>query len=244
MNCIAIDDEPLALSLLEDNIGKVPFLNLTATCHNAFEAMEVLQKKAVDLVFIDIQMPGLTGLQFISSLEKKPLVIFITAYKQYAVESYDLDVVDYLVKPVALERFIKACHRAKELFELRSAQSTANAASNASAPTVPAKDHFFVNADYSQVKIKFDDIIWMKGYGDYIKFHLRSAEHPLVVRTSFKELERELPAKKFLRIHKSYAVAVEAITAVRKNSIFLGDKELSVGETFREAVEKLVGKGK
>ena len=233
MNCIAIDDEPLALGLLKDNISKVPFLNLVATCNNAFEAMETMEKHPVDLVFIDIQRPGLTGLQFIASLEKKPLVIFITAYKQYAVESYDLDVVDYLVKPVALERFIKACNRAKELNELKSAQGTkANA---------PSKDHFFVNADYSQVKIAFDDIIWMKGYGDYIKFHLRSAEHPLVVRTSFKELDRELPPNKFIRIHKSYAVAVAAITAIRKNSIFLGDKELSVGETFRDEVQKLVG---
>lgn len=233
MNCIAIDDEPLALGLLEDNISKVPFLNLVATCNNAFEAMEVLQKENVDLVFIDIQMPGLTGLQFIASLEKKPLVIFITAYKQYAVESYDLDVVDYLVKPVALERFVKACNRAKELYELKSGKGDASAG--------PTKDHFFVNADYSQVKIKFDDIIWMKGYGDYIKFHLKSADHPLVVRTSFKELERELPHDKFIRIHKSYAVAVNEITAIRKNSIFLGDKELAVGETFREQVEKLLG---
>ncbi|WP_373519410.1 LytR/AlgR family response regulator transcription factor [Pricia sp.] len=232
MNCIAIDDEPLALELLKDNISKLPFLNLVAACNNAFEAMETMQMQSVDLVFIDIQMPGLTGLQFIASLEKKPLVIFITAYKQYAVESYDLDVVDYLVKPVALERFIKACNRAKELHDLRSEKNTV--------PYKPTKDHFFVNADYSQVKITFDDIIWMKGYGDYIKFHLKSAEHPLVVRTSFKELEMELPPNKFIRIHKSYAVAIDAITAIRKNSIFLGDKELSVGETFREHVEKLL----
>ena len=235
MKCIAIDDEPLALGLLKDNISKVPFLNLVATCNNAFEAMETLQAQSVDLVFIDIQMPGLSGLQFIPSLEKKPLVIFITAYKQYAVESYDLDVVDYLIKPVALERFIKACHRAKELFELKSATHITK--------NKPVKDHFFVNADYSQVKITFKDIIWMKGYGDYIKFHLKSAEHPLVVRTSFKELDRELPPNMFIRIHRSYAVAIAAITAIRKNSIFLGNKELSVGETFREDVEKLVRRG-
>ncbi len=231
MNCIAIDDEPLALGLLKDNISKVPFLNLVAACNNSFEAMETMQAQSVDLVFIDIQMPGLTGLQFIASLEKKPLVIFITAYKQYAVESYDLDVVDYLVKPVALDRFIKACNRAKELFELKTGKKNM--------PT-EIKDHFFVNADYSQLKVKFDDIIWMKGYGDYIKFHLKSAEHPLVVRTSFKELERELPQNKFLRIHKSYSVAIDEITSIRKNSIFLGEKELSVGETFRESVEKLL----
>lgn len=232
MDCIAVDDEPLALALLEDNINKVPFLNLVASCNDAFQAIEQLQQKDVDLVFIDIQMPGLTGLQFISSLKKKPLVIFVTAYKQYAVESYDLEVVDYLVKPVPLERFIKACNRAKELYELKSATKEGEAK--------PLRDHFFVNADYGHVKIRFDDIIWMKGYGDYIKFYLKSAEHPLVVRTSFKVLEEELPSKRFLRIHKSYAIAVEAVTAIRKNSIFLGDKELSIGETYREDVEKLL----
>lgn len=232
MNCIAIDDEPLALALLQDNIGKVPFLNLVASCNNAFEAMETMQHQSVDLVFIDIQMPGLTGLQFISSLEKKPLVIFITAYKQYAVDSYELDVVDYLVKPVLLERFVKACHRAKELFELKS--------SKRETPSTLQRSHFFVNANYGQVKIRFDDIIWMKGYGDYIKFYQKNAEHPLVVRTSFKELERELPLNRFIRIHKSYAVAIAEITAIRKNSIFLGDKELSVGETYRDAIDRLL----
>jgi two-component system LytT family response regulator len=235
INCIAVDDEPLALGLLEDNISKVPFLNLVAACNNAFEAMETMQEKSVDLVFIDIQMPGLTGLQFIASLEKKPLVIFITAYKQYAVESYDLDVVDYLVKPVPLERFIKSCNRAQELHKLKSSKD--------SLPGKVELDYFFVNVDYGQLKVKYDDIIWMKGYGDYIKFHLKSAEHPLVVRTSFKDLERELPQTKFIRIHKSYAVANAEITAVRKNSLFLGEKELAIGETYREKVEKLVIKG-
>jgi DNA-binding LytR/AlgR family response regulator len=234
MNCIAIDDEPLALGLLTDNIGKVPFLNLVGACDNAFQAMETMKEHPVDLVFIDIQMPGLTGLQFIAGLEVRPLVIFITAYKQYAVESYDLDVVDYLVKPIALERFVRACNRARKLFELKSAKTS---------PAENVPDHFFVNADYSQVKIKFDDIIWMKGYGDYIKFYLKEAQHPLVVRTSFKELESELPKNRFLRIHRSYAVALSEITAVRKNSVFLGDKELSIGETFRESVERIVRKG-
>jgi len=231
IKCIAIDDEPLALTLLKDNISKVPFLQLVATCNNAFEAMKTMQEEVVDLVFIDIQMPGLTGLQFIESLEKKPLVIFITAYKQYAVESYDLAVVDYLLKPVALERFIKACNRAKDLFELKSAKY--------SAPIKQERDHFFVNVDYGQRKLKFDDIIWMKGYGDYIKFYLKGVNHPLVVRISFKDLELELPPDKFIRIHKSYLVAIDEITSIRKNSIFLGDKEISIGETFRESVEKL-----
>ncbi|MDN3687228.1 LytR/AlgR family response regulator transcription factor [Cyclobacterium jeungdonense] len=235
INCIAIDDEPLALALLKDNISKVPFLKLVAACSDAFEAMESLRKNPVDLIFTDIQMPGLSGFQFISSLQQKPMVIFITAYNQYAVDSFDLDVVDYLVKPVSLERFIKACNRARERHEWK--------AGKPEAPVKNAPDYFFANVDYSQLKIRFDDILWMKGYGDYIKFHLKNQEQPLLVRMSFKELESILPPNKFLRIHKSYAVALSEITAIRKNSLFLGDQEFSIGESYREAVEKWMRSG-
>ena len=230
LTCMAIDDEPLALRLLEDNIAKIPYLTLQASCRNAFEAMKVLQEKPVDLIFIDIQMPGLTGLQFISSLENKPLVIFITAYKQYAVESYDLAVVDYLVKPVPLERFVRACNRAKELHEMKMAKQQIAA---------PA-EYFFLNADYSQIKIMFNDIIWMEGVRDYIKIYLKSLDKPLLFRTSLKAIEPELPLAKFIRIHKSFIVSVESITSVRKNSLFIRDMELPIGETFREAMEKLI----
>lgn len=122
LNCIAIDDEPLALNLLEDNISKLSYLNLVATCSDAFEATKVLQENKIDLMFIDIQMPGLTGLEFIKSLAKKPMVILLTAYKQYALDSYDLDVVDYLLKPVALDRFMKACNKAKGLYDLKNSK--------------------------------------------------------------------------------------------------------------------------
>lgn len=228
INCIAVDDEPLALRLLEDNISKVPYLKLVATCNDAFEAMAVLNNEKIDLIFVDIQMPGLSGLQFVGSLESRPMVIFITAYKQYALDSYELAVVDYLVKPVPLERFIKACNRAKELYELRnSKQSTSNA------------EYFFVNADYSQMKVVFSDIIWIEGLGDYLKIHLKSTNKPLVIRSSLKGIETELPEGKFIRIHKSWLLAIDEITAIRKNSVFIGEKEFSVGESYREAVERL-----
>ena len=232
MKCIAIDDEPLALTLLEDNISKVPYLELVASCRNVFDAMKVLEQNKIDLIFIDIQMPGLTGLQFIGSLEKKPLVIFITAYKQYALDSYDLAVVDYLVKPVSLERFIKACNRAKELHVLKTDKNQTT--------TVQQADYFFLNADYSQVKIMIDDIIWVEGVRDYVKIHLKSSNKPLMFRTCLKAIEPELPSLKFIRIHKSYIVAIESITAIRKTSVFIKDMELPIGETFRDAVEKLV----
>ena len=231
MKCIAIDDEPLALKLLEDNIGNVSYLELVASCRNAFDAMKVLQENKIDLIFIDIQMPGLTGLQFIASLENKPLVIFITAYKQYALESYDLAVVDYLVKPVSLVRFVKACNRANELHELKTGKNQTAS---------PPADYFFLNADYSQVKIMFDDITWVEGVRDYVKIHLKSSNKPLLFRTSLKALEPELPASKFIRIHKSYVVAIESIAAIRKTSVFIKDMELPVGETYRDVVEKLV----
>jgi len=234
INCIAIDDEPLALKLLQDNISKVPFLKLEAACNDAFEAMKALQEYKIDLVFIDIQMPGLTGLQFIGSLENKPLVIFITAYKQYALESYDLSVVDYLVKPVPLDRFIKACNRAKEIYELKviKQQHTVQ----------PSLEYVFLNVDYCQVKVMFEDIIWMEGLRDYIKINLKSTSKPLIVRTSLKAIEAELPANKFIRIHKSYLVSINEITAVRKNNIFIKEMELPVGETFRDNIDKLTRK--
>ena len=234
MNCIAVDDEPLALKLLQDNISKVPFIKLVAACNDAFEAMKALQENKIDLVFIDIQMPGLTGLQFIKSLENKPLVIFITAYKQFALESYDLSVVDYLVKPVPLDRFIKACNRAKELYELKVIKQH-----NAVQSSV---EYFFLNVDYGQVKVMFEDIVWIEGLGDYIKINLKSTKKALIIRTSLKAIELQLAPNKFIRIHKSYLVAVAEITAIRKNSIFIKEMELPVGETFRDTIDKLIRK--
>jgi two-component system, LytTR family, response regulator len=226
INCIAVDDEPLALQLLQDNISKVPFLHLKAACNDAFEAISILNSESIDLVFADIQMPGLSGLEFANSLENPPMIIFITAYKQYAIEGFNLAVIDYLVKPVALDRFIKACYRAKEQFELRNIPKTA--------------DYFFVNADYSQVKVVFSDIIWVEGLSDYVKIHLKSTSKSLVVRKSLKNLETELPAKQFIRIHKSILISIGGITAIRRNSIFLGEKEFSIGETYRDTIDKLL----
>ena len=260
LRCIAVDDEPLALHLLTDYIRKVPFLDLVATCGDALEATKALQEKEVDLVFSDIQMPGLTGLQFIQSLARKPMFILVTAYKKFAPEGFDLDVVDYLIKPVGLDRFLKACYKAQELHQLRVAASQASqpagqAGGGAGGPATqgvgqaggpghvaPSPDYLFVNADYSLVKVLFADIIWIEGSGDYVKFHLRSTTKPLLVRMSAKALEAELPVDKFLRIHKSYIIAVNSITAVRKNSIFIGELELPVGETYREALRQITRK--
>ncbi|WP_246121258.1 LytR/AlgR family response regulator transcription factor [Chitinophaga polysaccharea] len=232
MKCIAIDDEPLALDLLEDNISMVPYLQLAGKCQNAFEAMEILRHQSVDLIFLDIQMPGLTGLQFLESLPNKPMVILITAYEKYALEGFNLAVTDYLVKPVSLERFIRACNKAQELFLLKSG-SKANR---------EQADFFFVNVDYSLLKVVFADITWIEGLKDYVKIHLQGNPKPVITRMSIKGLEEQLPPAKFIRIHKSHIVSVGAITAIRKNSVFLDEIELPVGDTYRDSVYALAGK--
>ncbi|MDE3248307.1 MAG: response regulator transcription factor [Bacteroidota bacterium] len=237
MKCIAIDDEPLALELLADNISKVPFLELVASCDNAIEAMKVLQEHAIDLVFLDIQMPGLTGLQFIQSVPQKPMFILVTAYEKYALEGFELDVVDYLVKPVSLQRFMKACNKAQELFALKSKPKTA-----AANPSPANAGYFFVNVDYSLLKVVFDDITWIEGLKDYIKIHLKSTGKAIVTRMSIKSLEEQLPSDIFIRIHKSFIVSARHITAVRKSSVFIGDMELPVSDNYRDAINAITGR--
>src|SRR5436190_19123579 len=192
LRCIAIDDEPLALELLVDNISKVPFLQLVAECSNPLEALKVLQEQKVDLIFLDIQMPGLTGLQFIQSLAEKPMFILITAYEKYALDGYTLDVLDYLVKPVSLDRFIKACNKARELHELK--LKGTNNTSNSKA------DYFFVNVDYKLLKVVFADITFIEGLKDYIKIQLKSTTRPVIKRMRMKSVEEQLEEADFLRI--------------------------------------------
>lgn len=232
LKCIAIDDEPLALELLEDNISQVPFLKLVAACNNPLEAMQVLQEQTVDLIFLDIQMPGLTGLQFIKTITTKPMFILITAYEKYALEGYELDVVDYLVKPVSLDRFIKACNKARELFQLKNKKDR------------PSEDlpYFFINADYSLVKVVFADIMWIEGLKDYLKIHLHSSSKPLVARMTMKAIEEQLPSSMFLRVQKSFIVSKHYITSVRKNSVFINDVEIPVGDNYKDSITELTGK--
>jgi len=233
LRCLAIDDEPLALELLEDNISQVPYLKLEGKCSNALEALKFLQDHPVDLIFLDIQMPGLTGLQFIQSLTNRPMIILVTAYEKFALEGFNLDVVDYLVKPVPLDRFIKACNKAWELYNLRSKKAEGSAVE---------PEFLFVNVEYSLLKIEFADILWIEGLKDYIKVHLRSNSRPVITRMSMKAIEEELPSSKFIRVHKSFIVSVAAITSVRKNSIFIGAEEIPVGDNYKEAVNLLINK--
>ena len=234
LKCIAIDDEPLALELLEDNISKVSYLQLVASFNNPLDALKLLQQQSIDLVFLDIQMPGLTGLQFIQSIAQKPMFILITAYEKYALDGYNLDVIDYLVKPVALDRFIKACNKAWELQQLKASQKEIQ-------PDV-AQDYFFINVDYSLLKVVFKDIIYIEGLKDYVKIHLKSSSKPVVARMSMKLIEEQLPSVMFIRVQKSYIVSKEYITAIRKNSIFIGNIEIPVGDNYRDGLASLTGR--
>jgi DNA-binding LytR/AlgR family response regulator len=232
LKCLAVDDEPLALELLEDNISKVPFLELVDKCENAIEATKVLKEKEVDLVFLDIQMPGLTGLQFIESVSQKPMFILVTAYEKYALQGFDLNVVDYLVKPVPLDRFVRACNKAYDYY-----LSKQKPADNAAALT-----YLFVNVDYSLLKVNFSDIMWIEGLKDYIKINLKSTSKPVVTRMAMKAIEDALPSSKFIRAHKSYIIGVDYVTAVRKNNVFIGQTEIPVSDSYPGALAAIMGK--
>src|ERR1035437_6828283 len=183
IRCLAIDDETLALDLLEHNIRQVPFLHLVKRCKNAYEAMEVLQKEQIDLIFLDIQMPGITGMQFLQSLQSRPMVIFITAYKEYALEGFNLDVLDYLVKPVPFDRFLKGSSKALEYFNLKQKPSQD-----------VTTDYIFVNSEYNLVKVQIKDITHIEGLKDYIKIHLANQLKPIITRMSLKAIEEKLPS--------------------------------------------------
>jgi len=234
LRCLAIDDEALALELLEDNISKVPFLQLVASTDDPLEALKILQENKIDLVFLDIQMPGLTGLQLINSLPVKPMFILVTAYEKFALDGFNLNVVDYLVKPVALPRFIQACHKAQELHLLKQKPVSETLEKD--------PGYIFINVDYSHLKVVFADITWIEGFKDYIKIHLKHTPHPVVARMSMKGIEDLLPSAMFIRIQKSYIVSKESITAIRKNSVFIGATELPIGENYKDVVNKLIGR--
>ena len=204
-----------------------------ASCSNALEALKVLEKEQIDLIFLDIQMPGLTGLQFIQTMRQKPQVILITAYEKFALEGFNLDVTDYLVKPVPLDRFIKACNKAYELHALRTSPKT---------PGVEP-EYIFVPADYSLLKVVLSDIKWIEGLKDYIRIHLASSSKAIITRMPMKQVEEMLPKSKFIRIHKSYIISLSHVTAIRKTSVFMGEMELPVSDSYPEAMAAITGKG-
>ena len=231
MRCIIVDDEPLIRELLEDNTRQVPFLELVRSCKSALEALETMQKEQIDIIFMDIQMPRLNGLQFLQSLHNPPLVIMVTAYEKYAVEGFNLQVADYLLKPFSFDRFLKACNRAAELFRMKSSGMLPEASNNYD---------FFVNVEYTLVKIVPTDIDYIEGLKDYIKIYLSSSAKPVLTRMSLKSIEAKLPANTVIRTHKSFLVAISKITTIKRNTVCIGKIEIPVSETFKENISKVL----
>jgi len=233
MRCIAIDDEPLALDLVEDFAGKVPFLDLVHKFKSPFDAIDIIQKEKIDLLFLDIQMPDINGVQFISSIDTKPMVIFTTAYEDYAVEGFNLNAIDYLVKPFSFERFFKAVNKAYEYHKLKS-----NPQKVIEEQKVNENKYIFVKADYSTVKINLDDILYIEGLKDYIKIY--AGQKPVLTLLSLKKIEEKLPSNRFVRVHRSYIVSIDKIESIQRNRIIIGEKRIPVGDYYKENFYKII----
>jgi DNA-binding LytR/AlgR family response regulator len=236
LRCIAVDDEPLALDIIESYISKLPFLQLVKTCSSATEAMQVLQEEQVDLMFLDIEMPELTGIQFLNILKHQPLIIFTTAYPDYALEGFNQDAVDYLLKPIPFDRFLKAVTKAQERLQ-RNAKSTEAPAAVAPAATAE-HDFMFVKADYKTIRVDFRDILWIEGLKDYII--IQTKDQKIITLLSMNKMMEKLPDSKFLRVHRSFIVSLQKIDSIEKSRIRIGSKEIPIGEVYKEQFLKWV----
>ena len=228
IRCIAIDDEALALDLVEDNIRKVPWLEFVKGCRSAVEATELLGREKIDLIFLDIQMPDFTGIQFLKSLQSSPMVIFTTAYEKYALEGFELDVIDYLLKPYSFDRFMKAVTRAKEYHDLKERAGKAET----SPGMAPSAGYIFVKADYKLVKVDFTEILYIEGLKDYIR--ICTGGKPVMTLMSLKSIGEKLPAGEFVRVHRSFIVALKKIRFIQRNIIHIGDREIPVSDLYKE----------
>ncbi|EON78565.1 Two-component system response regulator [Lunatimonas lonarensis] len=238
IRCIAVDDEPLALALVSGFISQTPFLELVGKFENAIEALSFIHEKEVDLIFLDIQMPGLTGMELARVLEghknkNRPKIIFTTAYDQFALEGYKVNALDYLLKPFGYDEFLRASTKAYQITQ--SAQFPPQV-------SVPQKDYLFLKVEYQLVKVFLKDIICIEGYKDYVKVHLIDKPHPLLSLTSLKNLEEILPRDQFMRVHRSYIVSLDHIESVTKNTINLGGISIAVSDHYKDGFLKFMEK--
>ena len=239
LKCIAIDDEPLALRQLKSYIEKIPYLELTATCNNALEAQQLLASQHVDLIFVDINMPDLSGVEFVRSLVDRPMVIFTTAYSEYAVEGYTLDAVDYLLKPFSFADFSRSAGKANSLYELRHNQRAGEP--EATPEALPKdKEYISVKADYKVSLVKISDIVHLESEGEYVRMHLADGT---TITTLFrlKNMEAALPSDMFMRVHRSYIVNLRCIKGYVRGRVFLSDTEyVPIGENYKESFQHYI----
>jgi len=245
LNCIAVDDEPLALGLVSKFIEQTPFLNLVGKFSGAVDALKAIHSQKIDLIFLDIQMPDLNGIELARVLDKgadKPRIIFTTAYNQFALEGYKVDALDYLLKPFNYEEFLRAAQKALNYAELINKPAPA-AAANISSESEHADDNYlFLKVEYQLVRIALDDILYIEGLKDYVKVHLKGVEKAVLSLTSLKALEEKLPSKRFLRVHRSFIVALDKITTMTKNSLQIGKMNIAVGDQYKEAFGQFLGR--
>ena len=232
INCVIVEDEPLARNLLMEYVKKVPSLNLIDACASPLSALEVLRKNPVDLLFLDVQMPELTGISMLKIMQKKPLVILTTAYSEYALQGYELDVADYLLKPITFERFLRAVDKVTQRLAPRSHVISERA------PGATEPSFVFVKDGTKLVKIVFDDIRYVEGLKDYVTIHTDTQK--IVSLQRLKTLEDQLPSDKFVRIHNSFIVAIKAIDVVHKGNVQVGDAMLPIGETYKKGFRELI----
>ncbi|MDJ1472112.1 LytTR family DNA-binding domain-containing protein [Cytophagaceae bacterium NT2B1] len=227
MTAIVIDDEPIALEIIRSLSRKVAFIEFKAYFANAFEAVDFLQKNKVDLLFLDIKMPDISGIEFLQSLASPPMVIFTTAYSEHAVQSFELDAIDYLLKPFSLSRFLKACTKAHEQYELRKNNII----------TPPVTSSIFIKSGYEQIRVALDEIWYVESSGNYMKFVLEKQK--IASRLTMSEAEALLPASDFIRIHRSFIVAKKQVSKVDRHSVWIRQTELPIGAAYAHEIETI-----
>jgi len=232
ISCIIVEDEPLARNLLTDYVRKVPYLDLLNTFANPLEAIDFLRENPVDLLFLDIQMPEITGISLLKVLQKKPLVVLTTAYSDYALESYDFDVLDYLLKPITFERFLRAVEKANQRLATTPAAEKTNHESG--------HPFVFVKDGTKLVKIRLDEILYVEGLKDYVTIHTK--QQKVVTLQRLKNLEDQLPANKFIRIHHSFIIALDAIDAVHKGEVQIGNASLPISDSYKKSFKEFIEK--
>ncbi len=225
MTCIAIDDEPLALEVIKKYVSDTPLVRLTDTFTDAIQALTFLKTHTVDLILLDIHMPDISGLQFLQSLQQRPMVIFTTAYAEYAVKGFELEAVDYLVKPIKFERFVKSLEKARKLMAMHTAMDVS-----------PEDGFLVVKSGYSLARINFSNIRYIEGLDDYIRIHFLDEQKPILSLMSLKSVMEKLPEGRFMRVHRSFIVSLKNVKSVRKKYIFLENVKIPIGDTYHEAV--------
>ena len=234
IRCIAIDDEPLALQQLAAYIKKTPFLELVAQCQSAIEARQFLEQDTVDAIFCDINMPDLNGMDFVKSLQAPPLIVFTTAYSEYAVEGFKVNAVDYLLKPFGMQDFMRAANRVRERVQGSRVQEVQGS------PLTSENDTIFVKTDYRVVKVTISDIRYIEGMSEYLKIYIEGEPKPIVTLLSMKKMEEKLP-ENFMRIHRSYIVNLTKIQEINKNRIIMdAETYLPIGDMYKEAFQKYI----